>query len=97
MDIQRILADLIQERERIDQAIKALEGLTSKPKATRRQGRNPKQKQSMKVGTKRRTMNSATRKRVSETMKLRGVAQKRRDDDWGGPLIRRSFKVRRAH
>lgn len=97
MDIERILADLKQERERIDQAIKALGGLASKPKAATQRGRSPKAKQTMKVGTKSRTMSSAARKRVSEMMKLRWAARKRGDDEWGGPLIKKSFKVYRAH
>ena len=59
MDIAQIVADLTAERNRIDQAIAALEG--SSP----RRGRPPKSAQHT------RTMSPAARKRISAAMKLR--------------------------
>lgn len=78
MDIQNILADLRSERERLDRAISALEGLGSQ---TRRRGRpvgshlaataaGPKRK--------RRHMSAASRKRISEMMKQRWAERKRK-------------------
>jgi hypothetical protein len=70
MDIQTLVSNLKVERNRIDQAISALEGLTS-PSSVRR-GRPPKAKQvSAASGKKRRGMSAAARKRISEAMKKR--------------------------
>src|SRR5664280_597941 len=65
MDIQTIVSDLKGERNRIDQAISALEGLTS---TAPRHGRLPK---ATSTGGKRRRMSSAARKSISEAMKQR--------------------------
>jgi hypothetical protein len=65
MDIQAIVSNLKDERSRIDQAISALEGLTS---TAPRRGRPPK---STLTGGKRRRMSPAARKRISEAMKQR--------------------------
>ena len=65
MDIQTIVSDLKAERNRIDQAISALEGLTS---TAPRRGRPPK---AATTGGKRRRMSPAARKRISEAMKQR--------------------------
>src|SRR5664279_3800471 len=65
MDIQAIVSDLKAERNRIDQAISALEGLTS---TAPRRGRPPK---STSTGGNRRRMSAAARKRISEAMKQR--------------------------
>src|SRR5271165_5755104 len=65
MDIQTIVSDLKAERNRIDQAISALEGLAS---TARRRGRPPK---ATTTGGKRRSMSPAARKRISEAMKQR--------------------------
>jgi len=70
MDIQSIVSDLRAERNRIDQAISALEGLTS---PAPRRGRPPK---STSTGGKRRRMSAAARKRISEAMKQRWAKQK---------------------
>ena len=68
MDIQSLLSDLKTERNRIDQAISALERLTSPA----RHGRSPKAKQAAPVlGKKRRRMSAAARKRISAAMKQR--------------------------
>jgi hypothetical protein len=68
MDIQQILTDLKNERERIDSAIRALEG--GKP------GRGPGRP--VGSGKKRRTMSAAARKRISEMMKLRWAERKKK-------------------
>ena len=65
MDIQAIVSNLKDERSRIDQAISALEGLTS---TAPRRGRPPKA--TSPVGRRRR-MSPAARKRISEAMKQR--------------------------
>ena len=65
MDIQAIVSNLKVERNRIDQAISALEGLTS---TAPRRGRPPK---STSTGGKRGRMSAAARKRISEAMKQR--------------------------
>jgi hypothetical protein len=76
MDIQNILADLRRERERIDRAIGALEGLGTQ---ARRRGRPAGSGQSA-TGTKRkrRHMSAASRKRISEMMKQRWAERKRK-------------------
>jgi hypothetical protein len=68
MDIERILLDLKSERERIDTAIRALEGGKS--------GRGPGRP--VGSGKKRRTMSAAARKRISEMMKLRWAERKKK-------------------
>jgi len=70
MDIQTIVSDLRAERNRIDQAISALEGLTS---PVPRRGRPPK---AATTGGKRRRMSPAARKRISEAMKQRWAKHK---------------------
>jgi hypothetical protein len=69
MDIQTIVSDLKAERNRIDQAISALEGLTSG--SSPRRGRPPKPKQAVASSKNRRGMSAAARKRISEAMKKR--------------------------
>src|ERR1700690_256161 len=65
MDIQSILADLKRERENLDRAIGALEGL-----GTRRRGRPAGSHQAAATPKrKRRHMSAASRKRISEMMK----------------------------
>lgn len=72
MDIQQILADLRSERERIDAAIRALEGGKT--------GRGPGRPAGSGNygGRKRRTMSAAARKRISEMMKLRWAERKKK-------------------
>jgi len=67
MDIQQILSDLRNERERIDAAIRALEG-----GGKRGPGRP------VGSGRKRRTMSPAARKRISEMMKIRWAERKKK-------------------
>lgn len=71
MNIQSILADLKSERERIDRAISALEGIG---------GRGPG-RPAGKTGAGRRGrrhMSASARKRISEMMKLRWAERKRK-------------------
>lgn len=68
MDIKQILSDLRGERDRIDAAIRALEG--------GRTGRGPGRPAGS--GRKRRTMSASARKRISEMMKLRWAERKKK-------------------
>lgn len=70
MDIQQILSDLKNERDRIDAAIRALEGGSSK--------RGPGRPAGSGAGKKRRTMSAAARKRISQMMKLRWAERKKK-------------------
>ena len=72
MDIQSILGDLKKERDRIDRAIAALEGLGS----GRRRGRPLGSKAVAKHP--RRHMSVAARKRISEMMKQRWAERKKK-------------------
>lgn len=76
MDIQNILADLKREREQLDRAISALEGLGTR---TRRRGR-PVGSGNAAAGPKRkrRHMSAASRKRISDMMKQRWAERKRK-------------------
>ena len=65
MDIQNLVSALENERNRLDQAISALEVLTS---TAPRRGRPPK---ATSTGGKRRRLSPAARKRISEAMKQR--------------------------
>jgi len=75
MDIQNILGDLKKERDRIDRAIAALEGLGS---AGRRRGRPAGTASKGQGRRRRRHMSAAARKRISEMMKLRWAERKRK-------------------
>src|SRR5271167_2030004 len=69
MDIQNLIAELSGERNRLDRAIAALEGLTQ---PTRHRGRPPKSRiTAIAPGKKRRSMSAAARKRISAAMKKR--------------------------
>jgi hypothetical protein len=75
MDIQNILGDLKRERERLDRAISALEGLGS---GARRRGRPVGSVNSTTSKGPRRHMSAAARKRISEMMKQRWAERKRK-------------------
>jgi len=66
MDLEGIVTQLRAERNRLDQAIAALEGTAP------RRGRPPKPL----AGGKRRVMSAAARKRISAAMKARWAARK---------------------
>jgi hypothetical protein len=67
MDIEQILTELRNERDRVDAAIRALEG------GTKRGPGRP-----VGSGRKRRTMSPAARKRISEMMKIRWAERKKK-------------------
>ncbi len=77
MDTTRILADLRAERNRIDQAISALESLAATGTAANRGHAKPKGGTIFQVGANRpsrpgrRTMSAAAKKRISEAAKKR--------------------------
>jgi hypothetical protein len=75
MDIQNILGDLKRERDRIDRAITALEGLGS---GQRRRGRPVGSVNVTATRRPRRHMSAAARKRISEMMKQRWAERKRK-------------------
>jgi hypothetical protein len=74
VDIQSLLSDLKAERNRIHQAISAIEGLFSL--SSPRRGRPPKAKPAAAaLGKKRHGMSAAARKRISDAMKKRWAAK----------------------
>ena len=89
MDIQTIVSDLKAERNRIDQAISALEGLTS---TAPRRGRPPK---ATSAGGKRRRMSPAARKRISKAMKQRWAKWKGKSAPKEATATRKKTAVRR--
>jgi hypothetical protein len=88
MDISRMLAELQSERQRIDQAISALQSIAGTSSSStgarrgRRPGRPPKSASAAPQSTGgrrgRRTMSAAARKRISEMMKQRWAERKKR-------------------
>lgn len=75
MDIQNILSDLKKERERLDSAITALEGLGT---GQRRRGRPVGSHNVTSAKRPRRHMSASARKRISEMMKQRWAERKRK-------------------
>jgi hypothetical protein len=76
MDIQNIVGDLKRERDRLDKAIAALEGLGS---GARRRGRPVGSVNATSAkAPRRRHMSPAARKRISEMMKQRWAERKRK-------------------
>lgn len=67
MDIQRVLAELKQERDRIEEAISALEGLDGNTRRSAGAGRKG-----------RRHMSAEARARISRAMKLRWAQRKKK-------------------
>ena len=67
MNISEVVQQLREQRNKIDAAIQALEGIGRKGK---RLGRPP--------GSKRRTMSAAARKRISQAMKARWAERKKK-------------------
>jgi len=76
MDIQNILSSLKMERERLDRAIAALEGIGAS--GPRRRGRPVGSGNKSAAGRPRRHMSPAARKRISEMMKQRWAERKRK-------------------
>jgi len=71
MNVDEIVQQLKQQRNRLDAAIQALEGAGGKGK---RRGRPPG---SANKSGKRRTMSTAARKRISQAMKKRWAQRKK--------------------
>jgi hypothetical protein len=78
MDIKSVLDQLHTERDRVNQAIAALENLQG-ISSTPRRGRPPKNAQSGNLYSmpKKRTMSPAARKRISEMMKKRWAERRK--------------------
>ncbi|MGB8768854.1 MAG: hypothetical protein WCC92_04525 [Candidatus Korobacteraceae bacterium] len=77
MDVQQILTDLNQERNRLDQAIAALEGLYSH--TTGRRGRPPGAKQATAAPTRKSGgISPEGRRLLSEMMKKRWAERKKK-------------------
>ena len=75
MDIQQLLTDLNRDRDRLDQAIAALEGLGTRPGS--RRGRPPGTKQAKPARTRKGGgITAAGRRRLSEMMKKRWLERK---------------------
>ncbi len=73
MDIDRIVAELEHERERINQAIGLLKGVRSSGKSRNVAAANGR------TGTRRRRgMSAAARKRISEMMKKRWAERRKK-------------------
>jgi len=72
MDIHNIVGDLKKERDRIDRAIAALEGLGSGRRRGRPAGSHTVSRR------QRRHMSAAARRRISEMMKQRWAERKKR-------------------
>ncbi len=80
MDLKSVLEQLQMERDRVNQAIAALENLQGISSAPRR-GRPPKNQSqygSVLAMPKKRTMSPAARKRISEMMKKRWAERRRK-------------------
>ena len=81
MDIQKIVGDLKKEREQLDRAITALEGIHSAPGASNGRAAS-KQVASTQVastnGTRRGRLTAEGRKRLSEAMKRRWAERRKR-------------------
>jgi hypothetical protein len=75
MNVTTMLSQLRAERDRLDAAIQALEGLHSKPARGRKPGPRPK---SNAPKARRRRMSAAARKRISAAMKARWAERKRK-------------------
>jgi hypothetical protein len=80
MNIQSVLQELETERNRVNEAIAALESLQGVSSAPRR-GRPPKNPQggTLIAMPKKRIMSAAARKRISEMMKKRWAERRRRN------------------
>jgi hypothetical protein len=74
VDISALLLELRDERNRLDNAISALEGLRVKSK----RGPGRRTTAYLTVATKRRHMSAASRKRLSAMMKQRWAEKKKK-------------------
>ena len=76
MNIEEIVRQLRQERDRIDMAIRALEGGNGPGNSIRRRGRPPG-KANKSTPMRRRSMSAAARRRIAAAMKARWAAAKK--------------------
>jgi hypothetical protein len=82
VDVQEIIAELRNETERLDQAIAALEGVssrqgTTKSRASIKTVRAVKMRQASAGKKAHKGMSAEARKRISEAMKKRWAAQRK--------------------
>jgi hypothetical protein len=79
MDTKRLLSELREERDRISQAIAAIEALNSTvtPGATRAVKAGTQKATAVKSVVRRRRMSAAARKRISEAAKKRWAERKK--------------------
>jgi len=73
LDIERIVAELEQERDRINQAIASLKGVNSSGSTRKSAARNGRS-----GGRQRGGMSAAARKRLSQTMKKRWAEKRKK-------------------
>ncbi len=78
MDLERIVAELKRERDRLDQAIAALEGGAAPGRRGRRRGRPPGPSGGRGRRGGRRHMSAEARKRISEMMKKRWAERRKK-------------------
>ena len=74
MNIQQIVAELTTERDRLDRAIAALNGIST----PRRRGRPPKNVQIVTRPKRRHRLSAAGRKRISEAAKRRWAKRRKK-------------------
>ena len=77
MNVDEILRQLKQERDRLDTAIRALGGGDGTGSFPRRRGRPPGSTTKATPRKGRRTMSSAARKRIADAMRKRWAAAKK--------------------
>jgi len=75
MNVEAIVQQLREERDKLDTAIRALEG-DGPGNSIRRRGRPPRT-QNTRTPTRRRSMSPAARKRIAAAMKARWAAAKK--------------------
>lgn len=74
MNLQQIMAELRAERDRLDRAIAAVNGISTQP----RRGRPPKTAQIAARPKRRRRLSAAGRKRISEAAKRRWAKRRKK-------------------
>jgi hypothetical protein len=77
LEIDKIVADLMKERDRLVSAIAALVGVGSTTTGKRR-GRKPGRKAAPKIGKRRGGISKEGRKRLSEMMKKRWAERRKK-------------------
>jgi len=74
VNLQQIIAELTTERDRLDRAIAALNGISAQP----RRGRPPKNKHIAARPKRRRRLSAEGRKRISEAAKRRWAKRRQK-------------------